>query len=116
MAAFFLGILTKRNALVTRLGEIAFKSRRRKAFLMSNTPHELAAEFPDDHALLHELKLTDRHFVTLAERYHEVNGELHRIEAQIETPSDEYTETLKKKRLALIDEIAGILAKAKAAA
>lgn len=83
---------------------------------MSHTPHELADEFPNDHALLHELKMTDRHFVTLSERYHEVNGELHRIEAQIETPSDEYTETLKKTRLALIDEIAGILAKAKTTA
>ena len=81
---------------------------------MSNTPHELADEFPNDHELLHKLKMSDRHFVTLAERYHEVNGEIHRIEAQIETPSDDYTESLKKKRLALIDEISGIIAKAKA--
>ncbi len=83
---------------------------------MSNTPHELADEFPQDHALLHTLKLGNPHFVTLAERYHEVNGEIHRIEAEIETPSDEYTETLKKKRLALLDEIAAIIAKAKATA
>ena len=81
---------------------------------MSHTPHELADEFPNDHALLHDLKLNDAHFVTLSDRYHELNGEIHRIEAGVETPSDEYTETLKKKRLALIDEISGILAKAKA--
>ena len=81
---------------------------------MSNTPHELAAEFPNDHALLHDLKMNNPHYVTLADRYHEVNGEIHRIEAEIETPSDEYTETLKKKRLALLDEIAAIIAKAKA--
>lgn len=81
---------------------------------MSNTPHELAAEFPEDHDRLHELKLTNPHFVALAERYHDVNGEIHRIEAGIETPSDEYTETLKKKRLALLDEIAGMVSKAKA--
>ncbi len=81
---------------------------------MSNTPHELAAEFPNDHALLHDLKMNNPHYVTLADRYHEVNGEIHRIEAEIETPSDEYTETLKKKRLALLDEIAAIVAKAKA--
>ena len=80
---------------------------------MSNTPHELADEFPQDHALLHTLKVSNPHFVTLSDRYHEVNGEIHRIEAEIETPSDEYTETLKKKRLALLDEIAGIIAKAK---
>ena len=81
---------------------------------MSKTPHELAAEFPNDHALLHDLKMNNPHYVTLADRYHEVNGEIHRIEAEIETPSDEYTETLKKKRLALLDEIAAIVAKAKA--
>ena len=83
---------------------------------MSNTPHELADEFPHDHALLHKLKMENAHFVTLAERYHTVNGEIHRIEAGIENTSDEYAETLKKQRLALVDEIAGMLAKAKAAA
>lgn len=81
---------------------------------MSHTPHELADEFPNDHALLHALKLEDQHFVALSQRYHEVNGELHRIESEIETPSDEYTEQLKKQRLALLDEIAAILAKARA--
>ena len=82
---------------------------------MSHTPHELADEFPADRALLHDLKLNDAHFVTLSERYHQVNGEIHRIEAGVETPSDDYTETLKKKRLALLDEVAAILAKARAA-
>jgi uncharacterized protein YdcH (DUF465 family) len=81
---------------------------------MSHTPHELADEFPADHDLLHELKLSNPHFVTLADRYHAVNGEIHRIEAGVETTSDEYAETLKKKRLALVDEIAGIIARAKA--
>lgn len=80
---------------------------------MSNTPHELAAEFPNDHAVLHELKLSNAHFVTLADRYHEVNGEIHRIEAEIETPSDAHTETLKKQRLALIDEISQLVAQAR---
>lgn len=83
---------------------------------MSNTPHELAAEFPNDHALLHDLKMNNPHFVTLADGYHTVNGEIHRIEAGIENTSDEYAETLKKQRLALVDEIAAMLAKAKAAA
>jgi uncharacterized protein YdcH (DUF465 family) len=82
---------------------------------MSNTPHQLGDQFPHDHALLHELKLHNPHFVTLAERYQVLNGEIHRIEAGLETPSDDYTETLKKQRLALVDEIAAMLAKAKAA-
>ena len=81
---------------------------------MSNTPHVLADVFPEDHAVLHELKLGNAHFVRLSERYHEVNDEIHRIDAGIETPSDDYAETLKKKRLALVDEISGIVAAAKA--
>ncbi len=80
---------------------------------MSHTPHELADEFPNDHAILHELKLNNAHFVTLSERYHEVNGEIHRIESEVESTSDEYAESLKKKRLALIDEISQIVAKAR---
>ncbi len=83
---------------------------------MSNTPHQLAEEFPHDHALLHELKLHNPHFVALAERYQAVNGEIHRIEARVENTSDEYAEGLKKQRLALIDEIAEMISKAKAAA
>ena len=83
---------------------------------MSNTPHELAAEFPNDHALLHQLKLDNRHFVELADRYHAVNGEIHRIEAGVENTSDDYAEGLKKQRLALIDDIAALLAKAGATA
>lgn len=82
---------------------------------MSNTPHQLADEFPHDHAVLHELKLHNPHFVTLADRYQAVNGEIHRIEAGIENTSDDYAETLKKQRLALIDEIAAMLARARAA-
>ena len=82
---------------------------------MSNTPHGLNDVFPDDHELLHDLKLNNPHFVTLSERYHEVNDEVHRIESEVETPSDEYTEGLKKKRLALIDEIAALIAGAKPA-
>ena len=80
---------------------------------MSHTPHELADEFPNDHAVLHDLKLNNAHFVTLSERYHDLNGEIHRIEAGVETPSDDYTEKLKKKRLALIDEISGMVATAR---
>jgi uncharacterized protein YdcH (DUF465 family) len=80
---------------------------------MSNTPHELSDEFPNDHDVLHELKLNNTHFVTLAERYHDVNGEIHRIEAEVEAASDEYAETLKKQRLALLDEISGIVAQAR---
>ncbi len=83
---------------------------------MSHTPHELADEFPQDGEVLHKLKMDNKHFAKLANSYHEVNREIHRIESEIENTSDEYAETLKKQRLALVDEIGAMIAKAKAAA
>jgi uncharacterized protein YdcH (DUF465 family) len=77
---------------------------------MSHTPHELAVEFPDDHELLHRLKLDDAHFAHLADRYHAVNRQVHRIEAMIEPASDEALTELRKQRLALKDQIAALLA------
>lgn len=83
---------------------------------MSHTPHELAAEFPQDAEIIHKLKVADAHFAKLADDYHEVNREIHRIEVEVEAASDERTEVLKKQRLALADEIGAILAKARASA
>jgi uncharacterized protein YdcH (DUF465 family) len=83
---------------------------------MSHTPHELADAFPQDAAVLHQLKLEDAHFAKLADTYHELNREIHRIESEVEAASDERAETLKKQRLALADEIGAIVAKARAEA
>lgn len=83
---------------------------------MSHTPHELADEFPQDHDVLHKLKMEDAHFQNLAEKYHELNREIHRIESEVEAASDDRMELLKKKRLALMDEISPIITKARAAA
>ena len=44
-------------------------------------------------------------FAKLFDQYHEVDHEVRRIEQGIETPADEYTEEVKKKRLALKDEL-----------
>ena len=83
---------------------------------MSHTPHELAAEFPQDAETIHNLKISDAHFARLADTYHEVNRESHRIEAEIEPASDERAEHLKKQRLALLDEISPILSRARTSA
>lgn len=80
---------------------------------MSHTPHELAAEFPADTAVIHQLKVGDTHFAKLAETYHDLNRAIHRIESEVEPASDDHTELLKKKRLALLDEISPIIAKAR---
>ena len=76
---------------------------------MTHTPHELAEMFPNDADLIHRLKMDNAHFAKLAEQHHEVNRAIHRIEAEIEPTSDVHAEDLKKKRLALQDEIASIL-------
>lgn len=77
---------------------------------MSHTPHELAAEFPDKLARIHELKTHNAHFARLSEEYHELNREIHRIETDVTPASDDTLEELKKKRLRLKDQLAGLLA------
>ena len=76
---------------------------------MSHTPHELAEEFPDHIAAMHELKQSNAHFARLFDEYHEVNRTVHRAETNIE-PMDGLAETdLRKKRASLKDEIWGML-------
>jgi uncharacterized protein YdcH (DUF465 family) len=79
---------------------------------MSHVPHELHEEFPEAADTLHALKTNDAHFARLADEYHTVNREVHRIETDVEPTSDEVLEDLKKKRLNLKDQIAAILAAA----
>lgn len=76
---------------------------------MSNTPHELAAEFPEFVALMHHLKETDGHFARLHESYHDVNRRIHRAETDIEPVDDFHMEDMRKERMRLKDEIYGML-------
>ena len=76
---------------------------------MSHVPHELAEEFPEFKERIHELKTSDGHFLRLFNEYHDVNREIHRAEAAGLNISDEHYEEIKKKRMALKDEIFGIL-------
>lgn len=76
---------------------------------MTHVPHELHEEFPEAADALHRLKMENPHFAKLADEYHSVNREIHRIEIDVEAASDARTEDLKKRRLVLKDEIAGIL-------
>ncbi len=79
---------------------------------MSHTPHELAAEFPDKVELISKLKQTDAHFARLAERYHVLNREIHRIDTQVTPASDDTAEELKKERLHLLDQLVMLMDKA----
>ncbi|MGM0594216.1 MAG: YdcH family protein [Pseudomonadota bacterium] len=67
--------------------------------------HDLVHELPEYRDKIHEMKMNDAHFAKLFDEYHEVDHEVRRIEQEIETPSDEYTEELKKKRLNLKDQL-----------
>ncbi|HSG36292.1 MAG TPA: YdcH family protein [Paracoccaceae bacterium] len=76
---------------------------------MSNTPHELGDDFPGQADLIHELKTTNAHFATLAERYHEINRTVHRAETDVEPTDDLHMAELRKERMALKDQIAAAL-------
>ncbi|MEQ9314290.1 MAG: YdcH family protein [Henriciella sp.] len=76
---------------------------------MSHTPHELAEEFPDAKTRIHDLKESDPHFARLADQYHEINREIHRIETNVEPASDLHETDLRKKRLYLKDQISARL-------
>ena len=77
---------------------------------MTHTPHELHEEFPEHADKLHELKVNNHHFTKLADEYHALNRTIHRAETDVEPMDDFHLEELKKKRLMLKDEIAGLLA------
>ena len=83
--------------------------------MSQHTPNELSEIFARDRDLVSRLKLDNAHYARLADEYHEINREVHRIEVESEAASDERTEALKRKRLALLDEITAIVTKARAA-
>ena len=77
---------------------------------MSHVAHELHEEFPEQAEAIHVLKTENAHFARIAEDYHTLNRAIHRMETNVEPADDETIEDLKRKRLALKDEIAGFLA------
>ncbi|MGG7567279.1 YdcH family protein [Rhodovulum sp. DZ06] len=76
---------------------------------MSHTPHALADQLPDQAEAISARKQSDPHFARLADEYHELNREIHRGETNVEPMDDMHLEELKKKRLALLDQIKGML-------
>ena len=76
---------------------------------MTHTPHELAEEFPDKLDEMHRLKASDPHFARLYDAYHEINRAVHRAETDIEPTDDFNMSEMRKKRMALKDEIWAIV-------
>ncbi|MDO9524464.1 MAG: DUF465 domain-containing protein [Gemmobacter sp.] len=76
---------------------------------MSNTPHELAEEFPQAVDKIHTMKLENAHFARLCDEYHEVNRAIHRAETRAEVVSEEHETSLRRTRMTLKDEISKML-------
>lgn len=76
---------------------------------MSNTPHELAQEFPDLAPQMHALKIKDAHFAKLFDEYHEVNRAIHRAETNVEPVDSQFEQALRKQRMALKDQLYKLL-------
>jgi len=79
---------------------------------MLGEKHDLVHEFPEHKERIHELKMSDKHFAHLYDKYNSVNDEIIKIEEGLETPSDDYLEKLKIQRLHLKDEILDVLVNA----
>ncbi len=72
---------------------------------MLGEKHDLIHEFPEYKDRIHQLKTSNTHFAKLFDEYHEVDHEIHRMEEEIETPSDDCLEDRKKLRLSLKDQL-----------
>jgi uncharacterized protein YdcH (DUF465 family) len=76
---------------------------------MSDSAHDLLSEFPEHKDKIHALKVSDNHFRTLFERYHEVNKRVMAAEHRTELISEMEEEQLRKERLNLKDKIYALL-------
>lgn len=75
--------------------------------------HSLAKELPEFKDLIHDLKISDRHFAKLFNEYHDLDHQIIRIEEGIEVSDDDFIDGLKKQRLHLKDQLHLMLQKAK---
>lgn len=76
---------------------------------MHGEKHDLIHEFPEYAEKIQNLKTESESFSRLFEEYHSINDQVTRVEYDIEPASDAYAEVLKKKRLALKDELFHLL-------
>jgi len=76
---------------------------------MLGEKHDLIHELPEHKDRIHELKMNNKHFEKLFTKYHDLDHQIRRIEEGVETPSDDFVEELKKKRLHLKDELLGMI-------
>ena len=78
---------------------------------MSNTPHTLGDEFPEQMDAIHTLKAKSPEFAQVLMEYDDVNDRIHRAEARLDAISEEAEAALRRQRLALKDRIVAALEK-----
>ncbi|CAH1679706.1 conserved hypothetical protein [Hyphomicrobiales bacterium] len=78
---------------------------------MSNTPHTLGDEFPEQMDAIHALKAKSSEFAHVLTEYDEVNDRIHRAVSRLDAISEEAEATLRRQRLTLKDRIAAALEK-----
>ncbi len=71
--------------------------------------HTLLNEFPQFKDAIHTLKTSDAHFRRLFDAYDLITTELHHYDDGAGAVSDSHAEDLKKKALALKDELYALL-------
>lgn len=76
---------------------------------MAHTPHELAEEFPEHIEKMSALKTSNAHFAKLFDAYHEINRAIHVAETDVKPTDDFNMEHMRKQRMALKDDIYGML-------
>ena len=76
---------------------------------MLGEKHDLIHELPEYKDQIRTLKMNNKHFEKLFDKYHDLDHQIRRIEEGIETPEDSYSEGLKKERLQLKDELFGMI-------
>lgn len=76
---------------------------------MSNTPHTLHDEFPDQAQKMSALKTSNAHFARLLTDYDAVNDKVHRSETRLDLLTEAEEEVLRKTRARLKDQIATAL-------
>ena len=67
--------------------------------------------FPEYRDLISELKANDRHFLNLFEKHNSLDQQIKNMESRLEPGTPDEIEVLKKKKLAIKDELYTLLQK-----
>jgi len=76
---------------------------------MSVEHHDLIHEFPELRERIHALKVSDDHFRSLFDEYHELTRSIEKMEDEVTPVSTRTEEEAKKRRLHLKDELYRLL-------